>query len=55
MSEQGWREFLSADDVDDWVVLHGGPTAVFRVGSLAEAARLASAVAELDGLEPPRF
>ncbi len=52
MSEQGWREFLSARDVDDWVVLHGGPTAVFRVGSLVEAARLASAVAELPGLEP---
>ena len=52
MSEQGWREFLSADDVDDWVVLHGGPTAVFRVGSLVEAAQLASAVAELPGLEP---
>jgi 4a-hydroxytetrahydrobiopterin dehydratase len=52
MSEQGWREFLSADDVDDWVVLHGGPTAVFRVGSLVEAARLACAVAELPGLGP---
>lgn len=52
MSEQGWREFLSADDVDDWVVLHGGPTAVFRVGSLQEAARLAAAVADVPGLEP---
>ena len=52
MSEQGWREFLSADDVDDWVILHGGPTAVFRVGSLPEAARLAAAVAEVPGLEP---
>jgi 4a-hydroxytetrahydrobiopterin dehydratase len=52
MSEQGWREFLSADGVDDWVVLHGGPTAVFRVGSLLEAARLAGAVAEVPGLEP---
>jgi 4a-hydroxytetrahydrobiopterin dehydratase len=52
MSEQGWREFLSADDVDDWVILHGGPTAVFRVGSLLEAARLAAAVAEVPGLEP---
>ena len=28
MSEQGWREFLAADGVDDWVILHGGPTAV---------------------------
>jgi 4a-hydroxytetrahydrobiopterin dehydratase len=52
MSEQGWREFLSADDVDDWAILHGGPTAVFRVGSLQEAARLAAAVAEVPGLEP---
>lgn len=52
MSEQGWREFLSADGVDDWVILHGGPTAVFRVGSLQEAARLAAAVADVPGLEP---
>ena len=52
MSEQGWREFLSADDVDDWVVLHGGPTAVFRVASLREAAQLAAAVAEVQGLDP---
>ena len=52
MSEQGWRDFLSADGVDDWVILHGGPTAVFRVGSLQEAARLAAAVADVPGLEP---
>jgi 4a-hydroxytetrahydrobiopterin dehydratase len=52
MSEQGWRDFLSADDLDDWVILHGGPTAVFRVGTLADAARLAAAVAEVPGLEP---
>jgi 4a-hydroxytetrahydrobiopterin dehydratase len=51
MSEQGWRDFLSADRLDDWVILHGGPTAVFRVGSLAQAARLAAAVAEVPGLE----
>lgn len=51
MSEQGWRDFLSADDLDDWVVLHGGPTAVFRVGSLVEAARLAATIAEVPGLE----
>lgn len=51
MSEQGWRDFLSADGVDDWVVLHGGPTAVFRVGSLGEAARLAEVVAAVPGLE----
>ena len=29
MSEAGWREFLKAG-LDDWVVLHGGPVAVFR-------------------------
>jgi 4a-hydroxytetrahydrobiopterin dehydratase len=51
MSEQGWREFLSADGVEDWVIVHGGPTAVFRVGSLQEAARLAAAVADVPGLE----
>jgi 4a-hydroxytetrahydrobiopterin dehydratase len=52
MSEQGWREFLSADDIDDWAILHGGPTAVFRVGSLGDAARLAAAIADVPGLEP---
>ena len=52
MSEQGWRDFLSADGLDDWAVLHGGPTAVFKVASLADAARLAAAVAEVPGLEP---
>jgi 4a-hydroxytetrahydrobiopterin dehydratase len=52
MSEQGWREFLAADGVDDWVVLHGGATAVFEVGSLVEAARLAEAVAGVPGVGP---
>jgi 4a-hydroxytetrahydrobiopterin dehydratase len=51
MSEQGWRDFLSAEGVEDWVVLHGGPTAVFTVGSLLEAAQLAEAVAAVPGLE----
>lgn len=51
-SKQGWQEFLSADGVDDWVVLHGGATAVFRVGSLAEATKLAEAVAGIPGVEP---
>ena len=51
MSKQGWRDFLSADGVEDWVVLHGGPTAVFRVGSLLEAAQLAEAIAAVPGLE----
>ena len=34
MSEQGWQKFLAADGIEDWVVLHGGATAVFRVASL---------------------
>lgn len=52
MSEQGWQEFLGAEGVDDWVVLHGGATAVFRVGSLVEGARLAEAVASVAGDDP---
>jgi len=52
MSEQGWRKFLDADGVDDWVVLHGGAAAVFRVSSLVGAARLAEAVAGLWEVEP---
>jgi 4a-hydroxytetrahydrobiopterin dehydratase len=51
MSEQGWRDFLTAEGVEDWVVLHGGPTAVFKVGSLVEAAQLAEAVAAVPRLE----
>jgi 4a-hydroxytetrahydrobiopterin dehydratase len=50
MGEQGWRAFLAAEGVDDWVVLHGGATAVFRVPSLAEAAQLAAVVAQVPGL-----
>jgi 4a-hydroxytetrahydrobiopterin dehydratase len=50
MSEQGWRDFLAADGVDDWVVLHGGATAVFRVSSLSDAARLAEAIAKAPGI-----
>ena len=51
MSEQGWHGFLAAERVDDWVVLHGGATAIFKVGSLGEAAGLAEAVAKAPGLE----
>ncbi len=51
MSEQGWKDFLGAQGVDDWAVLHGGATAVFRVGSIGEAARLALAIAGVPGLE----
>lgn len=50
MSERGWHEFLAAEGVDDWVVLHGGATAVFRVGSLSEAACMAEAVAKAPGI-----
>jgi 4a-hydroxytetrahydrobiopterin dehydratase len=51
VSEQGWKDFLAADGLDDWVVLHGGATAAFRVGSLREAAQLAEAVASVPGLD----
>jgi len=51
MSEHGWRAFLAADGVDDWVVLHGGAVAVYVLPSLAAAARVAAAVAEVPGLE----
>jgi 4a-hydroxytetrahydrobiopterin dehydratase len=52
MSEAGWRAFHAADGVGDWVVLHGGATAVFRVGSAVEGARLAEAIAGVPGLDP---
>jgi 4a-hydroxytetrahydrobiopterin dehydratase len=51
MSEQGWHDFLAAEGVEEWVVLHGGAMAAFRVGSLPEAARLAEAVAETPGID----
>ncbi|MGH2428084.1 MAG: VOC family protein [Candidatus Limnocylindria bacterium] len=51
MSEQGWQEFLAAEGLDDWVVLHGGATAVFRVRSVREAAQLAEAIAGVPGLD----
>ena len=52
MSEDGWRAFLSGDGVSDWVILHGGPTAVFTVSSLQDATRLAAAVSQVPGLGP---
>jgi 4a-hydroxytetrahydrobiopterin dehydratase len=51
MSEEHWKEFLQADGLEDWVVLHGGPSAVFVTETLADAAELARAVAQLPGLE----
>ena len=50
MSEQGWHDFLATEVVDDWVVLHGGATAVFCVPSLSEAARLAKAISQAPGV-----
>lgn len=54
MSEEGWKRFIAADGVEDWVVCHGGPTAVFEVESLSDAAQLArhiaGAVAEDSGI-----
>jgi 4a-hydroxytetrahydrobiopterin dehydratase len=51
MSEQGWQEFLGAEGLDDWVVLHGGATAAFRVGSVGEVVGLAEAIAGVPGLD----
>ena len=35
MSEQGWRDVLAADGLEDWVILHGGPTAVMQAAVAA--------------------
>ena len=51
MSDKGWRAFLAASGIEEWVVLHGGPTAVFRTSSLADAAALAQAIAAVPGLD----
>jgi 4a-hydroxytetrahydrobiopterin dehydratase len=51
MSEQGWKEFLAAEGVDDWAVLHGGATAVFRIRSIGHGAEIALALAEIPGFE----
>ena len=50
MSEPGWKAFLAADDLTDWVVLHGGPTAVFKTKTFAEAANFFQALAQLPQL-----
>ncbi len=54
MSEEGWRQFLTADGVEDWVVLHGGPTAVFRTDSLAAAGELVAAISAVPELAGTR-
>ena len=51
MSEAGWKAFVTAEGVADWVVLHGGPTAAFRTASMRAAAQLAASIAEVPGLE----
>jgi 4a-hydroxytetrahydrobiopterin dehydratase len=51
VSESGWRALLAASGIEEWVVLHGGPTAVYRTSSLAEAAALAQAIAAVPGLD----
>jgi 4a-hydroxytetrahydrobiopterin dehydratase len=51
VSESGWRAFLAASGIEEWAVLHGGPTAVYRTSSLAEAAALAQAIAAVPGLD----
>lgn len=47
MSDQGRVAFLGTDGLEDWVVLHGGPTAVFRTASLSDSAKLAVAIAQI--------
>ena len=54
MSESGWQAFLAADGIDDWVVLHGGAAAAFRVGSMGDAARLAEAISAIPGIDGSR-
>ena len=50
MSDDGWRAFLQADGLEEWVVVHGGPVCVYRVASLAAAAALATAIAAVPGV-----
>lgn len=51
MSQQGWNSFLSSEGLEDWVVLHGGPTAVFKTKNLVDATNLAQSIAQLPGLD----
>jgi 4a-hydroxytetrahydrobiopterin dehydratase len=50
MSEQGWQNFLIAEGLGDWAVLHGGAVAVFRVQSIGEAVRVADRIANVPGI-----
>lgn len=51
MSEQGRIDFLEAEGLEDWVVLHGGPTAVYGTANLAEAAALANSISQIPELD----
>jgi 4a-hydroxytetrahydrobiopterin dehydratase len=51
VSEQGRNSFLAAEGLQDWVVLHGGPTAVFNTKSLVEASKFFELIAQLPGLD----
>lgn len=55
MSERGWRFFLEAEGVGDWVVVHGGASTVFRTSSLRSAAALARAIADAVGDAAPHL
>lgn len=50
MSMQGWRHFVAADGVEDWVVLHGGAAAAYEVGSIGQAAAVASEITRVQGV-----
>ena len=54
MGEQGRLDFLNAEGLEDWVVLHGGPTAVFRTATLAQSASLAKEIAQIPELDGTR-
>lgn len=50
VSDDGWRAFLQADGLEDWVVLHGGPVCVYPVVGLQAAVALASTIAAVPGV-----
>lgn len=45
------NDVLPAEGLEDWLVLDGGLTAVFQVGSFGEAAYRAAAIAKVQGFE----
>lgn len=51
MSDQGWQDFVAAPGLDDWAVLHGGPTAVYLTASVQAAAELGELIARHDEAE----